>query len=449
MAIIGRMDRELLEAARNFTLEVFARGDLQGKIRKALERCGQLRQRASPLQPVLMTWMILGLPLFRSDSVPAVLARLLTGLRDRVKGLPLEPSGDDALAHARQRIGVEPIRALFHDVAASICPPASFHGYRTWAIDGVKLTMPDTPKNVAVFRRPKVSRGRAAFPRIKAVALQATALRRVRDVRFGLWDASERALAEPLFKHMGPGDLVHLDRGLYGAEFLSKVTRRQADFLVRIPARVKLKAVLGTRKQDGDYLAWIGTGDGRLLVRIIEYRLRGSGKVRLATSVIDSSIPVMDWVLEYHERWEIEIGFDEIETHLTSYAGGALKTICRSNTPRGGMQEAYALFCTYNLVRETICVAAAQAHIRPTEISFVGTLRAIGHMIPRMRSAQPERLPQLYRQLLADIADQCLERPRRKRRYPRVVKVKMSNFPLKRPHHHQLPSTLDTIRIGA
>ena len=83
MAIIGRMDRELLEAARNFTLEVFARGDLQGKIRKALERCGQLRQRASPLQPVLMTWMILGLPLFRSDSVPAVLARLLTGLREK------------------------------------------------------------------------------------------------------------------------------------------------------------------------------------------------------------------------------------------------------------------------------------------------------------------------------------------------------------------------------
>ena len=187
-----------------------------------------------------------------------------------------------------------------------------------------------------------------------------------------------------------------------------------------------------------------------MLVRVIEYRIRGFERVRLVTSLLDPSIPPLDLVLEYHRRWEIELALDELKTHQSSTAVGTLKTIFRSRTPRNVMQEAYALFAAYNLVRSTIADAAQRHRLAPDKISFVGSLRAISLMVPRMRGAPSHRLLALYDQLLLDIAEALIDRPRRGRQYPRVVRVKMSNFKLKRPHHHELKVDFkSTIRIGA
>ena len=74
----------------------------------------------------------------------------------------------------------------------------------------------------------------------------------------------------------------------------------------------------------------------------------------------------------------------------------------------------------------------------PLRISFVDALQALIDAIPGMQRAPPERLRWLYEQLLDDIAACAMTRWRRKRAYPRVVKVKMSNFRLKRSTHKQL-----------
>lgn len=451
MECIGNFGDKLFRIGQDFTVEVIARGGVQAKLREALKASGQLEQRASPLQPMLMMWLILHLPVFRSDSIPAVLGRLMGGLRGRFPQLPLEPMGDDALAHARIRIGVAPLRHLFQALGGTVRPEPSFHGYRLWSIDCVQMTMPDTPRNWAVFKPQRTSRGRAAFPRMRVAGLQDAVGRRFRDVRFGPLSTGERNLARPLLRHLSAGDLVSLDRGFYGAALLHQIRSRQAHFLVRVPSNVKLKAIAGTRKRDGDYIAEVQPDPTlpALRLRIIEYNMRGFGKVRLATSLLDLAIPAMDWILAYHRRWEIEMGFDEIKTHQSSYAGGTLKTIFRSKTPRGVVQEVYALFCSYNLIRETMALAAASHKIPTESLSFVGALRAIAHMLPRMRSAATDQLPHLYKQLLDDIAAQKLQRPRRSRRYPRVVKVKMSNYALKRPRHHQVFFDLSLIRIGA
>lgn len=137
-------------------------------------------------------------------------------------------------------------------------------------------------------------------------------------------------------------------------------------------------------------------------------------------------------------------------TWRSAPAGGVLRTIFRSKSPRGVLQEAYALLCGYNLVRRTIQTAAAKHGLAPEQIGFVDSLRAIHHMVPRMAAAAADRLPGLYDQLLRDIADCRIRRPRRHRRYPRVVRVKMSNFKLKREHHRQeiIPFPQE-LRIGA
>jgi hypothetical protein len=70
-------------------------------------------------------------------------------------------------------------------------------------------------------------------------------------------------------------------------------------------------------------------------------------------------------------------------------------------------------------------------------VSFVGALHTVIDAIPGMQRAPTARLPWLYEQLLDDIAACAMSRWRRKRAFPRVVKVKMSNFKLKRPGHQQ------------
>lgn len=471
MSPIGSFHRELSQLALKFSLEVFASGQVQEHVQAALDKNGRGLQRASPLQPLLSLWLILSMPLFRFESIPAVLGRLLNGLRAFVFGLSLRPVTDGAIAHARHRIGVGPVRDFFRLQAAEVRPEPSFHGMRVWIIDGSHLTMPDTPKNRKVFGLPKTPRGRAAFPQVKLVGLQDAVSRRFRDVRFGLWDTPERPAAQVMLQHLNRGDLVLLDRGFYAVWMFEELQQRGIHFIVRVSSKVKLKPIRGTFKRTGDYLAMVEarvalpageirkppvgrparTRKVRLLVRVIEYRIRGFEHVRLVTDLLDArAVPALEVALEYHVRWDVEMGLDELKVHQSTHEGGACKTILRSKKPRLVMQEAYALFAAYNLVRSTIACAAKTHGLKPGEISFVDSLRVMGHMLPRMKGARTRDLPVLYEQLLQDIAECKLDRPRRPRRYPRVVKVKMSNYKLKRPQHRQ--ETLDIrklIRIGA
>jgi hypothetical protein len=91
----------------------------------------------------------------------------------------------------------------------------------------------------------------------------------------------------------------------------------------------------------------------------------------------------------------------------------------------------------YNLLRDLINQAAKKHDLDPLAISFVDSLHAVIDAIPGMQRAPTGRLRFLYEQLLDDIAACVMKRRRRKRAYPRVVKVKMSSFALKRPGHKQ------------
>ena len=470
MSIIGTVREKLSHLSKYFTVEALCGDGADRFIEEALKHSGRGEQRESPLQPKLMMWLTISLSIFRHESIPAVLARLLTGLRDFVGALPLRPVDDDALAHARKRLGVDPVREFFRRHASWIVPPETFHGLCVYSIDGSMLTMPNTKENRKIFGRLKTSRGRAAFPQLKMVALQDVHTHRFRDVNFRRWKTPERTMAVPLLRHLGDGDLLLMDRGFYAAWFFAVVRAQRSHFLARVPAFVKFHAIRGMNKQSGDYLAWIEARTstpllekaqgplGRprvcerigMLVRVIHYHVRGFKPVRLITSLLDRDIPAVDLALKYHDRWEIELALDEIKTHQSSTAQGTLKTIFRSQRPRNVMQEAFGLVAAYNLIRGAMAQAAARQGIDPKLLSFVDSVRAIEHMLPRMRAAASIRLHELHDQLLLDLARSLIDRPRRHRRYARVVKVKMSNFKLKRPHHRgQQFDIRERIRIGA
>jgi hypothetical protein len=138
-------------------------------------------------------------------------------------------------------------------------------------------------------------------------------------------------------------------------------------------------------------------------------------------------------VVAYHERWEIETTIDEQQTHQRL----ALRPL-RSRKPVGVIQELDGLLIGHYLVRSLMHEAALSVGIDPDRISFVHALRVIGAAISDFEIAAPEMLPRQYARLLSDIVAGRLP-VRRNRSNPRVVKRKMSNFPLKRAEHRHWP----------
>ena len=72
-------------------------------------------------------------------------------------------------------------------------------------------------------------------------------------------------------------------------------------------------------------------------VRVIEYQvsdpqLGEPGRIyRLATTLLDEKAsPALELIVLYHERWEIELVYDEIKTHQRQQ-----KKVLRSKTPQG------------------------------------------------------------------------------------------------------------------
>ena len=68
----------------------------------------------------------------------------------------------------------------------------------------------------------------------------------------------------------------------------------------------------------------------------------------------------------YHERWELELGYDGVKTRLLPR-----EEAIRSQTPEGVRRGTLGILLAYNMVRLEMARVAAEAKVAPTRISFV------------------------------------------------------------------------------
>ena len=169
-----------------------------------------------------------------------------------------------------------------------------------------------------------------------------------------------------------------------------------------------------------------------IVVRVIEFNIPGFRPVRLITSLLDPAITAKEIVIHYHKRWDIEIAYDEIKTHQCATLKGRMPTILRSKRADLVEQELYAILITYNLIRSLITEATDKEGGNPLLISFLDTMQTIIECAPHMSAEKLCRRKKSHDYLLKMIAESKIDRPRRPRSNPRVVKVKMSNFKRKR-----------------
>ena len=447
MDTIGRIHGLLARHAPDFCVGVLAGGDVQGRSQAALHagEDSPRERRSCPLHPVMVFWLVLCLPLHRATSIANVFLVLLKGLRARMRGIPLRPVTDGALAHARRWLGVGPVRRLFEGIAADVRPDPSFHGRRVFAVDGVHATVPDTPANDQAFGRHGASRGRSAFPQVHLVTLSAV---RTHEIRAATWrphNSSERVMAAELLGRLCAGDLLLVDRGFYGVRFLLSLRARRIHFLVRMPSQARVRVL--RRRGPGDFDVEVRAAPKprdacapgeqprpRLRARMIIYTLDGKETIRLLTSLDEPGVAPAELVALYHERWEAELGYDEIKTHLSTVTHGALRTVFRGRSPAMVEQEIWATLALYNLVRRLIARAADLHRLDPRRISFTDALVVIRQAAADVDRADLRSLVPLYVRLMDDLGACRLDRWRRHRQVRRAVKVKMSTYALKRPH---------------
>lgn len=159
--------------------------------------------------------------------------------------------------------------------------------------------------------------------------------------------------------------------------------------------------------------------------RIIGYNHPDGEASRVFTTLTDhETYPASELVALYHERWELEVAYDELKTHMFER-----KECLRSLKPAGVAQEVWGALLLYNLVRNEIIRVAAERDLSPKRVSFKSSLLLMRNFweVAAWRS-RPGNVPKYLAEFRSTLDVLILPARRSDRRYPRHVKIKMSNY---------------------
>lgn len=429
--------------AETLSIDLFARLLPHDQILTALQHAKRRDVRIRKLTLPLMVWLVIAMNLWTHVSIEHAFQKLARGLRFVWPNPNLTWPTRGAFCIRRYQLGVQPLVHLFRQLCIPMATATSVgafrFGYRLMAIDGTVETVPDTVSNAAYFGRMAGSRGASAFPQVRAVYLVECGTHALVDAGFWPCRTHERVGGHRMLRTLQPDMLVMWDRGFHAYTMFVGAIARGAQVLARLSLSVHPD--IHQTLADGSALITLAPSNhgrvreaGAIRLRMITYCLTDPAlgdpatRHRVVTTLLDPDrYPARDLVATYHERWEIEVVIDEIDTHQR-VVGRPL----RSQHPIGVRQELYGVLIAHYLVRRVMHDAAVERELDPDRISFVHAVRLIQDAIPESQMVAAVQLPDLYQRLLTDLCAQLLP-VRRLRIYPRTVKQKMTKFLRKRP----------------
>lgn len=395
-----------------------------------------VRRRRLPAEQVL--WLVLGMALMRNQSINRVADLLRLALPSERRPL----AAPSSLTQARKRLGPDALEYLFAASASEWATRSAethqWKGLSILAMDGSTVRVPDSAANWDAFggHEGNGQRAGSAYPTVRVVALMAARSHVIKDLRFADYHTGEVTLARQLWPQIPDHSLVLVDRGFLIAAALCGLADDGSNrhWLTRAKSTTRLRVIKHLGK--GDDLVEILLSDdtrkknpglpAQWIARAIHYQRKGFPPAVLLTSLLNPvQFPSIEVVAMYHERWEIELAYDEVKTHLL-----AREETIRSRTPDGVRQELWAIALAYNLVRLEMERAALAAGVAPVRISFVNALYLICSSWTAWSglSAAPGRIPADLADMRRQLSLLVLPPRRSARAFPRVVKIKMSNY---------------------
>jgi hypothetical protein len=399
-----------------------------------LGETGAVQRRVRALPARVVVYLLLAGCLFAELGYRQVWHRLLAGL----DGLGLPAVTTAALSHARRRLGVAPMRALFdllRGPAATTAGQVRWRGLLVCAIDGTLISVADSPANLTTFVKQAGGShcGGGSYPTLRLLSVLACGTRTVIDAVFGPASNGETHYARTLFGRIDAGLLVLADRNFAAGHLLAAIADRGAHLLVRVRTGATAPRLPVLRRhRDGSYQSIFG---GRP-VRVIEAEIAintsaatTTGVYRLITTLLDPQRhPAADLIRLYHERWEIESAYLELKS---SILGGK---VLRARTPIGIDQEIYALLITYQILRTAMTDATNSIPgLDPDRASFSTALHAARDQLVQaagiIAGTAIDLVGAIGRVLLGNLLP-----PRRLRTNARTVKRAISKYNARGPN---------------
>lgn len=298
-------------------VETFLKGVLPELVRDSATR-GRPR-----VLPALALWAGLLVSVARGFSAQLEIWRLLTqtGLWD----FPRFPVGDDAVYKRLKTAPITTFERLFVDLTALVrarlvtCPTPEAHlapfATAVYALDAMTL-------DALTKRLPSL--------REHPTTVLAGKVSTLFDVRAQLWarvcfhaeaTQNDKVAARALLADVPPGSLLLADLGYFAFAWFDELTAQGYYWISRLRARTSFTVVHTFYAQDGvlDALVWLGAyraDRAAHLVRLVQFSYQGK-TWRYLTNVLDpQQLPLAEIVQLYARRWDIEMMFNLVKTHL-------------------------------------------------------------------------------------------------------------------------------------
>jgi len=373
-------------------------------VHRIIDNLGKREKRRRKLPSAFVVYHVIALGLMVSTGAKEVLRRLLDRVRDRPWIGARSVASEAAITKARKRLGAEPIRKLFEELAKPIAKKTTkgcwFRGRLVVSLDGSTLHVQDSDANERAYGHPGTSGRSPAWPLIRFVMLIENGTHAPFAAKMAGWRTSENALAGCIIGKLREGMICLADRLFYSYDMWSQAVTTGTDLLWRVQKRIRLPR----RKtfSDGSYLSEVRppvSGPRHrnappISVRVIEYTTKVRGAVkrfRVITTILDPrSASALELATLYANRWSFESALREMKTFLRGR-----QTLLRSRIPELVEQDFYGLLLAYYGVRSVMHDVAREEQIEPKELSFVHALNVIIRRLPEAVSFSPSGLAAL------------------------------------------------------
>ncbi|RKE93332.1 IS4 family transposase [Xenorhabdus ehlersii] len=439
---MSEFSRELQATAEfNYpeSLDAFSQNIPMAWVTKAVKETGRatVRKRRFPAEQAV--WLVLGIGLMRNRSINDVCDKLDLAFPDAKGELPSLASS--RISKARHRIGVEPLRHLFHttatewekeDTTYSVC------GLKILCVDGTQFKVPETGDNQQLG----YASGKATFPSVLAVTLMSARTHLISDVAFGPITQSEMSYAQQLVGSAPENTLTLFDRGFLSAELFQswRGAGKNTHWLTPIKSKMRYDIVeeyspydklieMPVSPQAQQAHPHLGKTWRARLILIPDPK--GEIKGFITSMECPVTYPLNAILGVYWERWEIETGYGELKQRLLNNTA-----ILRSQTRAGIYQELWGILIAYNVVRLEMSRMAKVYRVEPLRISFINALRLIQDEFLWCSGRSPGTIPQKLK-ALRENGKRLILPPKRKRpSVPRQILCKTSRYPYKKRTAH-------------
>lgn len=359
-----------------------------------------------------------------------------------------------ALSQRACSIGVEP----FERVLAAVLRPlaeagrharAFYGGYRLLAVDGTRFNLRNTAALEAGASKQACNRGGGvpAFARLLGVVVVELGVHQPLAAAFGWRGEGELSLARQVLAGLRlPRRSLLLGDRLFGLpclfwEMRGKLGRGEDASHLLMRVKGNLRATLVRRLPDGSSLVEVTARDpstrrklGTLRLREIRAQVRyeGGGQplgLRLWTTLLDDAAhPAAALVELYAARWEEELFFRELKSHLHGRGN-----LLDAQTPETAAQEALAMLLAASLIARQRAAVAEHAGVPVLRVSFAKVLHKSEALCELIAIGGdligPEKLRVLVGRVLDELAQDALIPERKPRSCPRTLRQPVKDWP--------------------